>query len=118
MTLGGHLVPGNLVALCPRCNNRKLERPPEEFYSTEELIVLAPILEQQDSFFASTFQFDWEFWDRDRKAFLLHIGIAPKLVDEVLNNPEHRYYIPPPSPPVEGTSVAITVDLSFLTGKP
>jgi hypothetical protein len=118
MTLGGHLVPGNLVALCPRCNNRKLEQAPEEFYSPEELKVLLPILEQEDSFFASTFQFDWEFWDRDRRGFLLQIGIDPKLVEEVLNNPEHRYYIPPLSPPVQGTCVAITVDLSFLTGKP
>ncbi len=39
---GGHLVPGNLVALCINCNNHKLDLPPEKFYSAHELDRLQP----------------------------------------------------------------------------
>src|SRR3990170_7226536 len=45
--LAGHLVPGNLVALCRGCNNKKHDKSPEEFYTPEELKKLKPILEKQ-----------------------------------------------------------------------
>lgn len=112
MVLGGHLIPGNLVALCPRCNNRKLDRSPAEFYSPEELENLAPILEREYSFFA--FKFDWEFWNKDRKGYLLHLGVEVELVEEALNNPDNQYYVPPPVS-CEDASVEITFDLSVLT---
>ena len=47
MKLGGHLVPGNLTALCRRCNGQKLDLPPETFYSEHELARLALLLEKQ-----------------------------------------------------------------------
>lgn len=111
MVLGGHLVPGNLVPLCPRCNNRKGELSPMEFYSPSDLQLLAPLLDQERSLFH--FQFDWEHWERDRRGHLLELGIDAALVAEVLNNEDHRYYIPP-RPSREGTSVTITIDMSFI----
>jgi len=52
MALGGHLVPGNLVALCWNCNNKKLDSPPEQFYTPGELDRLKPILDQQEDVFS------------------------------------------------------------------
>lgn len=111
MTLGGHLVPGNLVALCRPCNNWKHERPPAAFYSPQELERLAPILVQEHALF--DFTFDWDFWNRDRQGYLLHLGGDSALVHEVLNNPEHRLYIPPPES-VDGFGITLTVDLDDL----
>ncbi len=91
MILGGHLVPGNLVALCRRCNNRKKDKPPEEFYTTEELDKLKPILEKQENIF--DFNFDWNHWNRDRKGYLLSLGLDPKRVHEILYNEKDRDYI-------------------------
>ncbi len=105
LALGGHSVPGNLVALCRRCNNQKLARSPSEFYSTEELERLAPLLEEERSLF--WFEFDWKLWDKDRRGYLLQIGISADLVHEVLNNPEHRFFIPPPEEPRIGVSITI-----------
>ena len=107
MVLGGHLVPGNLVALCKRCNNKKLDLHPEDFYSPEELGRLEPILKKQSQIFE--FEFDWKCWKEDRKGYLLRLGIDPNLVNEVLNNPNHRYYIEQPSPM---SSVTINIDIS------
>jgi len=42
-----------------------------------------------------------------REGYLRLLGIDATLAREVLHNPDHRFYIPPPSDPV---SVAITVD--------
>lgn len=93
MILGGHLVPGNLVALCKRCNNKKLDSHPNDFYTLEELSRLEPILKKQGEVFS--FVFDCESWKEDRKAYLIKLGVEPSLVNEVLNNPNHRYYIDP-----------------------
>jgi 5-methylcytosine-specific restriction endonuclease McrA len=91
MILGGHLVPGNLVSLCRSCNNKKKDKPPEEFYSPQELDKLKPILEKQDSIFE--FNFDWKYWNRDREGYLLSLGVDPLRVHEALHNENDREYI-------------------------
>lgn len=112
IVLGGHLAPGNLVALCSRCNNRKLDSPPAAFYSSEELDRLQPLLANQAAIFSFTFNRD--HWERDRTGYLLSLGIEPGLVSEVLTNPSHRFYIPPRTPPSEAAGAVITVDDDFL----
>ncbi len=112
MILGGHLVPGNLVALCRSCNNKKLDRPPEEFYTSEELDKLKPILEKQRDIF--DFTFDWNYWKRDRKGYLISLGIEPQEVDELLNNPNHPDYIEPITLPDEASRFEIKIDLSDI----
>jgi len=91
MILGGHLVPGNLVVLCRRCNNKKKDKPPQEFYTPQELAKLMPILEKQHAIFE--FNFDWKYWDRDREGYLLSLGLDPKRVHEILYNEYDRDYI-------------------------
>lgn len=100
MALGGHLVPGNLVSLCRRCNERKLDMPPSTFYSSHELDSLQPLLEQQHSLFK--FCFDWDKWQDSRAEYLLSLGIAQAVVDAVLHDqgdpdyvglPQERVYI-------------------------
>jgi hypothetical protein len=93
MALGGHLVPDNLVALCKRCNNKKLDSHPEEFYTIEELSRLEAILKEQNNVFE--FEFDSRRWKENRKEYLISLGISPILVDAVLNNQNHQYYIEP-----------------------
>lgn len=112
MILGGHLVPGNLVALCRSCNNKKLDRPPEEFYTSEELGKLKPILEKQRDIF--DFTFDWNYWNRDRKSYLISLGVGPQTVDELLNNPNHPDYIGPTTLRNETEKMEITIDVSDL----
>mgnify|MGYP001600820328 CR=1 FL=1 len=107
MILGGHLVPGNLVALCKKCNNKKHDSHPKDFYTSEELLRLEPILECQWKIF--DFEFDWTSWNKDKKAYLLTLGVDSGLVNEVLNNPDHRYYIEPSQPM---PSVTISVKIS------
>lgn len=108
MALGGHLVPGNLVALCRDCNNKKLDSHPENFYTPIELERLQPILLQQQEIFS--FTFDGEAWRNDREAYLVSLGVDRGLVQEILFNPEHPDYIPPPS----DIGVTITIDLASL----
>ena len=91
MILGGHLVPGNLVALCRRCNNKKKDKPPEEFYTLEELEKLKPILEKQENIF--DFKFNLDFWYNDRKGYLISLGLNPKRVHEILYNENDRDYV-------------------------
>jgi len=110
--LGGHLVPGNLVALCRRCNNIKHDRPPEEFYTPEELDKLKPILEKQSD--TLSFTFDRRYWNRDRKGYLISLGIEPQTVDELLNNPNHPDYIEPITLSNESSLIEITIDISDL----
>jgi len=109
--LGGHLVPGNLVVLCSFCNGKKKDLSPENFYTSQELESLKSILGQESALF--NFPWDFEFWQRDRKGFLLHIGLNSELVDEILSNPNHRLYIEPQ----ESISVTISADLSTFTFK-
>jgi 5-methylcytosine-specific restriction endonuclease McrA len=91
MALGGHLVPGNLVALCRRCNEAKLDQAPEHFYAAAELRRLRPLLEQQPAIFE--FSFDWEAWNLDRGKYLLSLGVESSLVQELLYNPDHPDFI-------------------------
>lgn len=91
MILGGHLVPGNLVSLCRKCNNRKKDKSPEEFYTPKEFKKLKPILEKQSDIF--DFNFDWNFWDRDRKGYLFSLGLDSKRVHEILYDESDRDYI-------------------------
>ncbi len=91
MALGGHLVPGNIVSLCRACNNKKIDIPPEEFYSPSELEKLAPILAKQPDIFR--FSFDWDAWHNNREAYLVSVGLNPEMVKEMLFNPEHRYFV-------------------------
>lgn len=91
MALGGHLVPGNLVALCRNCNNKKLDSPPEKFYTPNELERLKPILEQEDEVFSFTFELD--AWHEDREGYLVRLGVVPSLVQELLFNSDHPDYI-------------------------
>lgn len=109
MALGGHLVPGNLVALCRNCNNKKLDLPPESFYTASELESLKPILEQQEEIFA--FSFDWGAWHKDRENYLKSIGVADDLVQELLFNQEHQDYIGTAS---DRAGFVITIDLKDL----
>lgn len=108
---GGRLVPGNLVALCKRCNDRKQDKPPEVFYKPEELERLKVLLGRQDGMF--DFKFDHEAFKADREAYLLSVGIDAETVRTVLSDPGHRHYIPPPEEDGEmnpATSVVISID--------
>jgi len=88
---GGHFVPGNLVPLCIDCNNRKSDKPPEAFYTQEELERLQPLLAAQQNLLP--FKFDFDRWGDDREGYLLDIGIDPALVHEVLHNEDHPLYV-------------------------
>ena len=89
--LGGHFIPGNLVSLCRICNSKKQAYHPEKFYSLEELNKLKPILDKQGGIL--DFVFDWDHWHRDPGGYLLQHGVDSKLIHEILNNPDHPYYI-------------------------
>lgn len=102
MVLGGHLVPGNLVALCRSCNNKKLDIAPELFYTPDELNKLSPILKKQADILE--FHFDWGYWNRDRGGYLLSLGVEPNLVHELLYNHEHPDFVGMPS-----DSIGITI---------
>ena len=91
MALGGNLVPGNIVSLCRRCNEKKLDRHPTLFYSDSELTQLQPILDQQHELFA--FTFDWSSWDSDREKYLLSLGIDATTVHEVLHSSDHPDFV-------------------------
>jgi len=108
IVLGGHLVPGNLVALCRNCNNRKSDSPPEAFYSVQELDRLQPFLAGQDDIF--TFVFDREKWEADREGYLLSLGVEAHLAHEALNNSDHRFYMPPRIERTEGVTITIDND--------
>ncbi|MGE0854190.1 MAG: HNH endonuclease [Hyphomicrobiaceae bacterium] len=91
ISLGGHLVPGNIVVLCTSCNSRKHERDPRVFYTAEQLEALRPLLAKEPEVLA--FAFDWERWQEDRREYLMSLGVAGELVEQVLNNEDHRYFV-------------------------
>lgn len=111
MAWGGHLVPGNLVALCRNCNNKKLDSPPEGFYTPSELEELKPILEQQDEIFS--FTFDWDAWHKDREGYLVNLGVAHSLVQELLFNSDHPDYVDIASDDV-GVAITINLEVSYV----
>jgi hypothetical protein len=104
MALGGHLVPGNLVSLCRDCNHRKLDSPPEAFYTAEELRNLQPLLDSQKALF--TFFFDENRWMNDRESYLLDVGVHPTVVRAVLNDEDHLHYVGYPS---EESRIGVTL---------
>ena len=108
MILGGHLIPGNLVALCRSCNNKKRDLSPEEFYTPEELDKLKPILEKQGDIFV--FTFDFNYWRQDPEGYLISLGIEPNLVHELFHNQEHPDYIGMPS---DDTGVKVTISINI-----
>jgi len=91
ISLGGHLVPGNIVVLCTSCNSRKHERDPRAFYTTEQLERLRPLLAREAEVLA--FKFDWERWQEDRRAYLVSLGIEEQLAGQVMRDENHRYYV-------------------------
>lgn len=91
MVLGGRLEPGNIVSLCRHCNEGKLDQPPEQFYSHQELERLKPIFAQQAALF--TFTFDDEAWRKDPAAYLVSLGLDVGLVDQLLHDELHPDYI-------------------------
>jgi 5-methylcytosine-specific restriction endonuclease McrA len=91
MALGGHLTPGNLVSLCRKCNELKLDRHPADFYTQEELTRLQPLLDSQESLFA--FSFNWDQWILDREAYLLGIGVAKEVVHAALHDELFAGYV-------------------------
>ncbi len=91
MALGGHLVPGNLVALCRRCNGAKLDKDPKDFYSAEELNRLLPLLNAQQELFM--FSFDWGKWSENRESYLLELGVPPEIVQLALHDEWYVGYV-------------------------
>lgn len=89
--LGGHLVSGNLVALCRACNNLKLDRPPTEFYTEQEIERLQPMLDSQRELLK--FNFNWDKWNDDREGYLLELGIDPDTVYAALHDENYAGYI-------------------------
>ena len=109
MALGGHLVPGNLVALCRACNGLKLDQDPAEFYTAEELERLQPLLARQEELFR--FNFDWGKWSEDRERYLLDLGVAPEVVDLALHD---EYFVGYVGTRSEQCGVTITFDVRIL----
>jgi 5-methylcytosine-specific restriction endonuclease McrA len=99
---GGRKVPGNIVMLCYKCNAKKLDYMPEEFYSQEELAHLQPLLDKERELL--DFEFDKERFNRNRYAYLLEIGISPLLLREVTTNIDHLWYVP-----LEGYGIGIEI---------
>lgn len=93
MARGGHWIAGNLVALCSRCNVHKNTMLPSEFYLPDELQRLELVLDQEYALF--DFKFDMTHWGKDRKGYLMSIGIDSELAENLLSNECHRFHIPP-----------------------
>ncbi|WP_407713238.1 HNH endonuclease [Comamonas testosteroni] len=91
MAHGGHLVPGNLVSLCRRCNGTKLDQDPEAFYTAEELSRLQPFLDRQHELF--NFVFDWDAWRADPAGYLIGLGVSPTLVGQLLHDEDHPDFL-------------------------
>lgn len=109
--LGGRLWPGNLVLLCTRCNSIKSDKHPREFYTIAQLEQVGEKLKKQLDIF--DFKFDWRKWDKDPKKYLLQLGVDIKLVNEVLTNSEHHFYVGPEEQD-ENVSISIKINLSSL----
>lgn len=107
---GGHFEAGNLVALCRPCNQQKLDRPPEIFYTPAELARLQPLLGAQHELFM--FMLDGQRWHEDRAAYLLEIGISPEIVHAALHDENFVGYVGPR--PESAHGLMITIDLSGL----
>jgi len=74
--LGGHLVPGNLVALCKKCNNKKRDSHPRDFYTSKELSRLEPLLKEQIEIFK--FKYSWKNRELSERRYVISLGIDPE----------------------------------------
>lgn len=108
MALGGHLVPGNLVSLCRRCNGTKLDQDPEAFYTSEELSRLQPFLESQHELF--NFRFDWDAWRADPAGYLIGLGVSPTLVGQLLHDEDHPDFLGMPEKE-QDAAVSVSIGL-------
>lgn len=108
MVLGGRLEPGNIVALCRRCNAQKLDQPPEQFYTLEELAQLPLIFARQAAVF--DFAFDDGAWRQNPAGYLVSLGLDEGLVEQLLHDELHQDYIGMPDPRQFG--FAISIDIS------
>lgn len=109
MALGGNLTPGNLVSLCRKCNEQKLDKHPADFYTQEELARLQPLLTSQVSLFA--FSFNWDQWARDREGYLLAVGVEKEDVHAALHDEDFAGYV---GTGEEHAGVTITIDDELL----
>lgn len=111
MALGGHLIPGNLVALCRRCNELKLDRAPETFYSAEDLDRLQPLLDCQAEFFKSV-HFNFDLWLADPEGYLVGVGYSPREANEMLYDESHPdwYYVGRSDSKVPSLTITFDID--------
>ena len=107
MVSGGHLVPGNLVALCRSCNSKKQDLTPEQFYTKHELDELQPLLSNQQNVF--DFTFNWDRCNEDRGNYLISLGVDPDIVHELLTNKDSLHYL---GGNHTGVGVSITADIN------
>ncbi|ART51776.1 hypothetical protein CBP34_09065 [Acidovorax carolinensis] len=107
MALGGHLIPGNLVSLCRRCNGLKLDKSPSEFYKQEELERLQPLLDSQEELFK--FSFDMDKWKNNKETYLIELGIEEEVVHAALHDEYSTNYIGDIE--LEGNRVEITITM-------
>lgn len=105
IVLGGELVPGNMVALCRRCNGIKHDMAPELFYTADELHALEALLEQEYDIF--DFIFDQKLWAADRESYLRFLNIRDEWIIAALTDPKHPLYLEPPEP---GISMTLGLD--------
>lgn len=96
-SLGGRLVPGNVVLLCRRCNLAKGERSPSSYYSADELQDLKPIFAAQLVLF--DFRFNWTRWNNHPKDYLVSLGVDEDEADAFISRRE------------DGISVSLSVKL-------
>lgn len=96
-SLGGRLVPGNVVLLCRRCNLAKGEHAPSDYYSADELNQLEPIFAAQLALF--DFRFNWTRWKNHPKDYLVSLGVDEAEAEAFINSRE------------DGISVSLSVKL-------
>lgn len=113
MAMGGHLVPGNLVSLCRRCNGLKRDKAPAAFYTDEELARLPPLFEAQKILFA--FAFDCDKWAANREAYLLELGLEERTVNAALHDEDFYGYIEPVD---DRPSFSFKISIDFPTDLP
>ena len=91
LSKGGRKEPGNIVMLCYRCNMKKWDFMPEEYYSSGELLHLESLLDKERE--VLEFEFNQDKWFGDRYAYLLETGISPLLLDEINTNEYHPWHM-------------------------
>lgn len=93
-----------------RCNEQKLDQPPEQFYTPQELAQLPAIFAQQAALF--DFAFDEEAWVQGPAAYLVSLGLDEELVEQLLHDELHPDYIGMPDP--RRVEFTISMDVSSL----